>query len=107
MKIEAVLVLSNAIKHGTQLQKTFLQEKGALDCFISLLESIDKKMLKAVLEGILNFVKGEDPSVHNNKDEYPFKKYLKRKGAVDKISELMEGTDDEVSQRAREIITMF
>jgi len=106
VKINAILILSNAIKNGTLLQKAFLVEKGVSDWFISLLGSTDEKMLKAVLEGILNFVKGGDLLANNN-DGYSFKEYLKEKGAVDKISELMGDIDDEVSQRAREIITMF
>jgi len=63
-------------------------------------------MLKVALEGILNFVKGGDLLVRY-RDENHFIKHLKHKGAFDKIGELVGDVDDEVSQRATEIISMF
>jgi len=60
VKIEALWVLSNAVKFGTPLQKAFLREKGTLYCFISSLGSTDKITLRVILEGILNFIKGKE-----------------------------------------------
>ena len=100
---EAVSALSNAIKYGTQSQKTFLIEKGVLDCFISLLVSTDKRMLKDVLEGILDFLRARNV-LTSDKYENLLEKYLKDKGAVDKIRELEHDEDEEVSRIAKEII---
>jgi len=103
VKIEAVWVLSNAVAQATQLQKAFLHEKGVLDCFISFLGSSDKEILKLVLEGILNFVKGgEIPG--QGKDENPFKRYLEENYGFDIIIKLQKNNDENVSKLAKEII---
>ena len=100
---EAVSILSNAIKYGTLLQKSFLYKKGVLDCFISLLVSTDKKILKVVLEGILNFVNEDDLLMIENS----FKKDLKDKDAINKINKLQEIGDEKISQRTKEIIKLL
>ena len=106
MKREALWILSNAMKRGTQLQRTFLHEKGVLGCFISLLGSTDKKMLKVVLEGIFNFVEGGE-LLGQNKDENPFKRYLKNEDVEGIIGELQGHEDREVSRLAKAIIKML
>ena len=102
----AIPILSNVVKHSTQLQKAFLYEKGVLDCFISLLVTTDKKILIDVLEGILNFVNEED-LLTRDMAEKRFKKYLKDRDAIDKIIEFQKNEDDEVSKLANEIFKIL
>ena len=106
MKREAIWVLSNAIKDGTQLQKAFLHEKGVLGCFISLLGITDITTLRVVLEGILNFIK-EKEVYGQDDDENPFRKYLKENYEVNIISELQENDDENVSKLAKGIIKLL
>ena len=105
VKREAIWVLSNAVKDGTQLQKDFLHKKGALKCFISSLELTDTNTLRVALEGILNFIKGEE--ISGQEDENPFKKYFKENCEVSIINELQENNDENISELADDIINML
>jgi len=103
VKREAIWVLSNAVKNGTQLQKAFLHEKGTLSCFISLLGLTDINTLRVILEGILNFIK-EKEVYGQDDDENPFRKYLKESYEVNIIRELQENDNENVSKLAKGII---
>ena len=77
-----------------------------MDCFISFLGSNDKEILKLVLVGILNFVKGGE-IFDQGKDKNPFKRDLEWSYNFDILINLQEDNDNDVAKLAKEIVKIF
>ena len=101
-----MFVLSNAIGSCSEEYVLKLLENGVLDCFIELLDSTDEKILPPVLSGIEEFV-SLDNEVFDEDKVIEIKKKIEDKGVVEKIKELKNHENKEISEMATFIIEAF
>jgi len=106
VKKEAAWAISNATSGGTPGQIDYFVKKGCIEPLIQLLDCLDTRVVKVILEGVENILQIGNQKVDKDLvNEYA--RHIEQAGGLEKLEDLQQHSNNEIYEQAVKLLEKF